>query len=324
MPDPLAKGFFSDLQTYLRAVLSRRDFMKSQTLGALSLAAFSSGIVAPKTLHAAAAPYLAVAVGDAAAATRQAVDTLGGMKVFVKRGDRVVIKPNMSFTGGVMDAVNTHPEVVREIVAMCREAGASRVRVLDHPLRPSEQCIEGVREACRIFGDDLVHALDRKEFYRDTEIRQGRSMKETAVMKDVLESDVLIAAPVAKSHGSTGVSISMKGMMGLVWNRSIMHWRYDLHEAIVDLCTILKPGLVVVDATRVLTTDGPGGPGRVVVPRTVIASRDMVAADAYAVQAFEWYGRKIGADKVKHIRLAHERGLGRMDVENLSVKKVVL
>lgn len=324
MPDPLVKGILSDLQTYLRTVLSRRDFMKSQALGALSLAAFSTGIVTPKTLHAAAAPYLAVAVGDAAVATRTAVDTLGGMKVFVKRGDRVVIKPNMSFTGGVMDAVNTHPEVVREIVAMCREAGASRVRVLDHPLRPSEQCIEGVREACRIYGDDLVHALDRKEFYRDTEIRQGRSMKETAVMKDVLESEVLIAAPVAKSHGSTGVSISMKGMMGLVWNRSIMHWRYDLHEAIVDLCTILKPGLVVVDATRVLTTDGPGGPGKVIVPRTVIAARDMVAADAYAVQAFEWYGRKIGADKVKHIRLAHERGLGRMDVENLSVKKVVL
>jgi uncharacterized protein (DUF362 family) len=143
-------------------------------------------------------------------------------------------------------------------------------------------------------------------------------------MKDVLDSQVLIAAPVAKSHGSTGVSLSMKGMMGLVWNRSIMHWRHNLHDAIVDLCTVLKPSLVVVDATRVLTSDGPGGPGTVITPRTVVASRDMVAADAYTVQAFEWYGQKLGPDKVRHIRLAHERGLGRMDVQSLIVKKVVI
>ena len=324
MSNPLIERFLSGLEAHLKAALSRRDFMKTHALGALSVAAVSSGIVTPKMLHAAAAPHITVAVGDAAAATRQAVNALGGMNAFVKKGDRVVIKPNMSFTGSVMDAVNTHPEVVREIVAMCREAGASRVRVLDHPLRPSEQCIEGVREACSIFGDDLVHALDRKDFYREAEIKGGRSLKETDVMRDVLESEVLIAAPVAKSHGSTGVSLSMKGMMGLVWNRSVMHWRYDLHTSIVDLCTILKPRLVVVDATRVLTTDGPGGPGTVITPRTVIASRDMVAADAYTVQAFTWYGKKIGPDKVKHIRIAHERGLGRMDVENLYVRKVTL
>jgi len=324
MSDHLIDMFLSGLQTHLRAALSRRDFMKTHARGALMLAAASSGLVAPKTLCAAAAPHIAVAVGDAAAATRRAVEIMGGMKAFVKKGDRVVVKPNMSFTGGVMDAVNTHPEVVREIVAMCREAGASRVRVLDHPLRPSEQCIEGARDACRIFGDDVVHALNNKEFYREVAVREGKSLRETDVMKDVLDSQVLIAAPVAKSHGSTGVSLSMKGMMGLVWNRSIMHWRHNLHDAIVDLCTVLKPSLVVVDATRVLTSDGPGGPGTVITPRTVVASRDMVAADAYTVQAFEWYGQKLGPDKVRHIRLAHERGLGRMDVQSLIVKKVVI
>lgn len=320
----LIDRFLSGIEGRLRVAVTRRDFMLTHARGALAAAAVVTGIVSPGILRAAAVPDIAVATGDAAAATRKAVETLGGMKAFVKKGERVVIKPNMSFTGAVADAVNTHPEVVRELVAMCREAGASRVRVLDHPLRPSEQCIEGVKEACRIFGDDLVHALDKKGFYREAEIKGGRSLKETDVMRDVLESEVLIAAPVAKSHGSTGVSLSMKGMMGLVWNRSVMHWRYDLHTSIVDLCTILKPGLVVVDATRVLTTDGPGGPGTVITPRTVIASRDMVAADAYTVQAFTWYGKKIGPDKVKHIRIAHERGLGRMDVENLDVRKVAL
>ena len=194
-----------------------------------------------RILHAATSPDIAIAVGDPAAAARAAVNLIGGMKAFVKTGERVVIKPNMSFNGSIQDATNTHPEIIRELVAMCREAGASKIRVLDHPLRPSEQCIQGAREACSIFGDDIVHALDKKDFYKEVEISKGVSLKETDVMRDVLEYDVLISAPVAKSHGSTGVSLSMKGMMGLVLNRSVMHWRYNLHESVVDLCTILRP-----------------------------------------------------------------------------------
>lgn len=304
--------------------INRREFMKSQAKGALLLTAASSGFIIPRMLNAASVPDIGIATGDPAAAVRAAVNILGGMKAFVKSGERVVIKPNISFDGPVQDALNTHPEVIRELVAMCKEAGASRIRVLDHPLRPSEQCIQGARDACRVFGNDIVHALDKEDFYQEVTISKGVSLSQTDVMKDVLESDVLIAAPVAKSHGSTGVSLSMKGMMGLVFNRSIMHWRYNLHSSIVDLCTILRPRLVVIDATRVLTTNGPGGPGKVITPKTVIASRDMVAADATAVAMFEWYGKKMEPRQVKHIKLAHERGLGRMDIQNLNTKKVIV
>ena len=132
---------------------------------------------------------------------------------------------------------------------------------------------------------------------------------------------MLIAAPVAKSHSGAGVSLSMKGMMGLVYNRMIFH-RRDLHTSIVDLSTVLKADLTVVDATRVLSTGGPGGPGKVLTPDTVIASADMVAADAYTVSAFEWYGKSYRPDQVRHIREAHARGLGRMDIENLRVESI--
>jgi uncharacterized protein (DUF362 family) len=114
----------------------------------------------------------------------------------------------------------------------------------------------------------------------------------------------------------------MKGMMGLIYNRGVMHSRYDLHASIVDLASLLKPVLVVVDGSRVLSTHGPGGPGRVLKSDTIIASADMVAADAQAVAMFEWYGQKLRPHNVKHIRIAHERGLGRMDVENLTRKQV--
>jgi len=74
----------------------------------------------------------------------------------------------------------------------------------------------------------------------------------------------------------------------------------------------------------VLSTGGPRGPGTVLNEQTVIASPDMVAADAYTVSAFPWYGRWFAPRQVGHIRLAAERGLGRLDVENLKVEKLAL
>lgn len=305
-----------------RKGLTRREFITYQAKGALLFAAGASGLVIPSRVLAAGEPDIAIARGGPGPATRAAVGLLGGMGAFVKPGSKVVVKPNMSFARGPESATNTDPEVVRELVAMCREAGASRVRVLDHPLRPNEECIEGVREACRVFGDDLVQALEDEDFYREITLPQAEKFRKTEVMKEVLEADVLIAAPVAKAHSSTGVSLSLKGMMGLIQNRTIMHWRYDLSSAIVDLCTFLRPGLVVIDGTRVLTTNGPGGPGKVLKMDTIIASRDMVAADAQAIELFEWYGRKMQPRQVKHIGIAHERGLGRMDIHNLITRKV--
>lgn len=300
----------------------RREFLLSQLQTALALALGPSVIWSARNVMAAGGPDIAVAQGTPAAATRAAITLLGGMGAFVKPGQKVVIKPNMSFDSRSESASNTHPEVVRELVAMCREAGAGRVRVLDHTLRRKEQCIEGVKTACSVFDDDMVQGLDRERFFRPTPIPRGETFKQTDVMGDVLDADVLIAAPVAKSHGSTGVSLSMKGMMGLIYDRGVMHYRYDLSAAIVDLATVLKPQLTVIDASRVLTSGGPAGPGNVIEPGQVIASRDMVAADAQAVASFPWYGRRMQPRQVKHIRLAHERRLGRMDIENLTVKQV--
>lgn len=302
--------------------MDRRSFLKHNARIILWSTALCYGIRLPRPAGAADIPDIAVATGNRTAATRAAVDLLGGMGRFVKPGQKVVIKPNMSFAGGPEDATDTNPEVVRELVAMCREAGAERVRVLDHTLRREERCIEGVQKACEVHGDNIVQAVSRSRFFKETPIPEGRQMTETDVMREVLEADVLIAAPVAKSHSGAGVSLSMKGMMGLVYNRGVMHSRYDLHESIVDLATLLKPDLVVVDGSRVLSTNGPGGPGHVLKMDTIIASTDMVAADAQAVSMFEWYGQKLKPRNVKHIRIAHERGLGRMDVENLRLKQI--
>lgn len=306
--------------------MNRREFLRYQAKGILWMIAGGSGILLPKKLIAAPVPDIAVVKGPPAAATRAAVDLLGGMEQFVKPGDRVVIKPNMSFPTPPERASNTHPEVVRELALMCKEAGAARILVLDHTLAREELCLErsGIRKACNPISKKMVFALSDDRFYKATDIPEGKSMTSTDIMKEVLRSNVLIAAPVAKSHSATGVSLSLKGMMGLNYDRGVMHREYDLHTSIVDLCTILKADLTVIDGTRVLSTNGPGGPGKVLKRDTVIASKDMVAADAYAVATFEWYGKKFKPRQVRHIREAHERGLGRMDVENLYVKAIDL
>lgn len=295
--------------------MNRREFLHFSGTAGLALAGAQS-----LPALAAEAPYVGVAKGAPAAATRAAVNLLGGMGRFVKAGQKVVIKPNMSFPHPPEHGTNTHPEVVREIAAMCREAGASRVLVLDNPLRSGETCLEqsGIRAACAALQKDMVFTLTDAKFFETAPIPQGVELKTTDVMKDVLAADVLIAAPVAKSHSATGVSMSMKGMMGLIRDRGVMHGM-DLNQAVVDLCSLLAPKvkLAVVDATRCLSTNGPFGPGEVLRLDTVIASPDMVAADAMGVSVGTWYGRQMKPGQVPHIKLAHERGLGRMDLDNL-------
>ena len=306
--------------------MRRRDFLRWQMQAALllgsGLALPTMGLAAEET--ASKWPDVVIAKGDPARATRTAIKALGGMGRFVAPGQKVVIKPNMSFARTPELAANTHPLVVREVLIMCKEAGAARVRVLDHSLQDPERALtlSGIREACDSIENGLCHHLMDNSFYRETRLPKAAEMHSNLVMKDVLEADVLIALPVAKSHGGAGVSLSIKGQMGLIYDRKIMHGRYDLHVSLVDLLQGVRPHLAIIDATRVLTTGGPGGPGKVLTPGEIIASADPVAADATAVAAYEWYGRKMQPGQVGHIRIAHERGLGRMDIENLNTKRL--
>ncbi len=303
--------------------INRRDFLKFHAQSGLFLAGSATGIFMPRLSFASTIPDIGVAKGRAVEATKAAVDLIGGIKSVVKKGDRVLIKPNMSFARSPEAASNTHPDVVKTVAAMCKEAGASKVIILDHTLAPGKICLQisGIGPACKAIDKNMVHTINNPSFYKQVNISGARSLAETDVAKEFLKADVLIAVPVAKSHSATGVSLSMKGMMGLIYDRGIMH-RMDLNETIVDLASFLKADLTIIDGTRVLSTGGPGGPGRVLKKNTIIASKDMVAADAFAVAAFEWYGKKFKPTQVKHIRLAHERGLGRADIENLSVKTI--
>ncbi len=300
--------------------LTRRSFLAAGLLG-LS----ATGLYPALSLAETSTPHLGLARGKPGPATEAAVKLMGGMGAYVRQGDNVLIKPNMSFSAGPEAGITTHPEVVESLARLCLQSGASRVFIMDNTLQDSSACLEnsGIGRIAEKFPDRVeVQATSASHRFRQAEIPRGKQLASCDILKEALAADVLIAAPVAKHHGSTRVSLSMKGMMGLIQNRGDLHWKYDLNTAIVDLGTRLWADLTVVDATRALTSNGPSGPGEVTRPEIVIASRDMVAADAKAADLIQWYRQSVPARKVGHIREAHERGLGRMDVENLSTRTV--
>lgn len=195
--------------------MHRRDFLKFQAAAALSIGAAALGF--PTQLLADASPDIAVVKGSPAAVTRAAVELLGGMSAFVRPDQKVVIKPNMSFTADVASATNTHPEVVRELLVMCIEAGAGTVRILDHAFQSGTQPLErsGILDACNGVRNGVCHNLTHERYYQETTLNDARDIKTNAVMNDVLAADVLIAAPVAKTNTSTGVSLSLKGQIAM-------------------------------------------------------------------------------------------------------------
>jgi uncharacterized protein (DUF362 family) len=306
-------------------LMNRRKFIK-KSAGFTAYTAF--GMILPgvfnRAARAARLPDVVVAMGLPGVTTRAAVNTLGGMSRFVKAGNRVVIKPNMSFPNPPGWATTTHPDVVKELASMCLEAGAASIIVLDNPLRNAKLCLErsGIRRAMESIPKSRTERIESERFYKEVAVPEGIELTSTMIMKQVLDADVLIAAPVAKSHSATGLSLSMKGMMGLIYNRRDFHLNMELNTAVVDLCTVLKPQLSVIDVSRLLTSGGPGGPGKVLTPNKIVASTDMVAADAMTVQLGTWYGRKFKARQVKHIRMAHKRGLGNMALGGQVVKEI--
>jgi uncharacterized protein (DUF362 family) len=302
----------------LKQGMTRRKFLKTTAAGiALGLAGRPSFSIAKEEVD------LAVISGDPVTATKKALEALGGISRFVKKGQRVVLKPNMSFTRTPEFGATTHPQVVATVAQACMEAGAQQVLVLDHTLHRAELCLErtGIREACKDIPGVHVLALQERKFFREIKIPQGKVLERVEVMKEVLDSPVLINIPVAKSHSATGVSMGIKGLMGLIWDREIFHSQLNMNQALADLATVIKPQLTILDATRALTSGGPGGPGEVKKPNLIIAGIDPVAVDSYGVSVVPWYGQTFKGRQVEHLQIAHQRGLGKIDIEQSKVFK---
>jgi len=304
--------------------INRREFIKQGLLFGSAIGAAPLLPLAAKTSFGSSPQStLSMVTGDKAQATRKAIQMLGGMEAFVKKGSRVILKPNMSFPHAPERATNTSPEVVSTIARMCMDAGAKEVLVLDYPFNRPEPCLRlsGIADMCKQIPNVYTFALTEEKFFRDIPVPKGKVITSVKIMKDVLESDVLISIPTAKSHTTTGVSLGMKGLMGIMWDREYFHTKVDINQAIADLVSAVKIDLTVLDASRALLNGGPSGPGKIEKPETIIAGRDPVTVDALGVTLVDWYGQKFQASQVKHIAAAHAMALGTMDVNAIKILK---
>jgi uncharacterized protein (DUF362 family) len=256
----------------------------------------------------AARPPLVVARGgDYALATRAALEALGGIGRFVKPGETVLVKPNMSWDRSPEQGANTHPAVVAEVVRQCRAAGAARVVVADHPVHDARRVAErsGIRAAVAEAGGELV--LPAASGFARCAL-DGSVLASWEVLRVLFSADRLVNVPVAKHHSLSRLTCGIKNHMGLLGDpRGRLH--QEIHAAVVDLAAAFRPTLTVVDATRVMLRNGPTG-GRLEDVKTldaVAAATDPVAADA-------WAARQIGLDprEVAHLVQAEGRGLGRL------------
>jgi uncharacterized protein (DUF362 family) len=266
--------------------------------------------------------YLAVAHGpDPAAITRAAIEVIGGMASFVSSGYDVIIKPNICTDYHPPEyASTTNPTVVGTLVSMCLEAGAKRVRVMDYPFggtAKSAYAISGIAEAVEAAGGEM-HVMSQSK-YTVVDIPEGRDIPSVYIYPDILEADLLINVPIAKDHGSTRLTLGCKNLMGVILDRGMMH--FNLTQRIADLTSLVLPALTVIDAVRILTANGPTGGDLADVKQmdTVIASRDIVAADAYATTLFGLTGADIG-----YIQASADMELGTMDLSSINVQEIQL
>ncbi len=301
--------------------MDRREFLKQVGLWSaglmlsppvFDLASFSEA--APENT-----PEIFVAKGsDLPSLVRRMVDALGGIQGFVKTGDKVVIKPNIGWDRTIEQAANTHPLIVSELVKLCLDAGAGRVLVFDRTCNEERRCYQnsGMAPALEKIKDSrfrLDYADDRK--FIPVAIKNGQVLKEWPFHKDALEADCYINVPKAKHHGLSGLSLGLKNIMGAVGGmRGRLH--YDLGPKLADLNTVIRPKLTLIDASRVIIKNGPqgGDPADVKTLDTLIASRDPVAADAYATILFGRSPKEIEATVQ-----AHKQGLGQMDLDQCRI-----
>ncbi|MCL7486666.1 MAG: DUF362 domain-containing protein [Desulfobulbaceae bacterium] len=272
--------------------MNRREFIRDVLLWSAGLTLSIPRLTITESFAASGPSLLAVEKGpDHVQLVRRVLASLGGMKNFVRPGDRVVVKPNIGWDRSPEQAANTNPVVVKALVEEALEAGASRVLVFDRTCNEERRCYtnSGIADAVQSLNNKKarVEYIDNRKFV-PVEIKRGKSLTTMEIYKDALDADRYINVPIAKHHGLSGLTLGLKNSMGVIGGRrGMMH--FNIGQKLADLATVVQPTLTVIDATKILMANGPQGGDLkdVQIADTILASTDPVAADAYATTLFD-------------------------------------
>jgi uncharacterized protein (DUF362 family) len=267
----------------------------------------------------ASVPKMVVARGeDPAHNVRAAVERLGGMGQFVSPHDIVLVKPNVAWDRTPEQAANTQPEVVAELVRLCRDAGANRVMVSDCPVRDPRRCFErsGILEAAHGAGAEIV-LPDNSRYHA---VRLSSRLGTWDVLEPFVVATKIINAPIVKHHSSSSLTGGMKNWIGIT-SKSRISFHTNLKRSIAELAALMRPTLTVLDASRVLMRHGPqgGSLADVKLVNAVAASIDPVAVDAWACELLDLSPQNLP----KYLHLGEDMGLGQVDYRSLQPVELV-
>ncbi|MCC8146422.1 MAG: DUF362 domain-containing protein [Bacteroidales bacterium] len=309
--------------------MKRRDFLKTGTalgIAALTFNKLPAAILSNKMMVETAPDMVAVMGGEPAPLLQRALKELGGIEKYVRKGQTVVIKPNIGWDKKPEFAADTNPELIGELVKQCFKAGAKKVTVFDHTCDNWQRCYEnsGIEKAAKDAGAEVLPGND-EIYYKEIKLPEGVKLKSPKIHQALLDADIWFNVPVLKNHGGAKMSIAMKNYMGIVWDRGFFHSN-DLQQCIADICTWeKKPVLNIIDAYRCMKKNGPQGRSvsDTSVLKTIIVSPNIVAADTAAIGLFNQV-EKMDINEVRHIALGEKQNLGTQKISQLNVKRIRL
>ncbi len=307
--------------------MNRKEFFK--TVAAVGLA---TGMNSPIELYAQTksdqypVDLVALMGSEPVKMFQKGIEYFGGMKAFVKYGQTVVIKPNIAWDKTPELGATTQPELVAEIVRQTLAAGAKRVIVFDHTCDEWRKTYKtsGIEKAAKEAGAEVLPADNESQFV-EVELPYAKRLKGVKIFKPLVDCDVWINVPILKHHGGARFSCAMKNLMGIVWNRQAFH-RNDLNQTIAEICTWEKtPVLNVVDASRVIKSNGPRGRSEADVAQLngLFLSPNIVTAD---IAALKFFGQiaELKIDDVAYLKRAEELGVGTIDLSKQRIERIKL
>ncbi len=247
----------------------------------------------------------------------KAIELLGGMERFVQPGDTVAIKPNVAFASPPMLGATAHPQLVAEVVQLCYKGGAEEVLVTDNPINDPASCftLSGIGKAAGQAGAEVV--LPKDHLFKHTTLAGGKLIKNWPIFYEPFKGvDKLIGIAPVKHHHRAGASMTMKNWYGLLGGRrNVFH--QDINSIIAELAMMVKPTLVILDATFVMMTNGPtgGSISDLKQANTLIASTDCVAADSYGCSLLD-----LMVSDLPYLAKAEKAGAGTTDYQALKPK----
>ncbi len=276
----------------------------------LVLVALVAGGCAPSESR----PVVAIVQGDDAnVMVAQAIKLIGGLKGIVKDGDKVVLKPNLTYyKDKLVPGTTTDVRVAAGVVAALKQSANCQITIAESS-GGSTMAMYKVYGYDKLAQEQGIPLLELKDEPRVHVERAGMALPAYEFPKVVKEADVFVDMPVLKTHQLCGITVGMKNLYGLVDNsRTGLHEKTD--EILTDFAAIKPPGLIVVDGLSGMEGQGPLD-GTSVKMNLVIVGTNIVAVDAVAaaVMGFE-------PTQIRHLQIAKEHGLGECDLSKIEVR----